>query len=233
VTSGKTIASLGWKGLALAAGMVAFLGFALRNPAIAAGTQDYSEFAAYEVNGSGGGDDILRLIDPVGCGNSGVVNLDCLSEQPLCAMIYVFDADQEMGECCGCPITPNELQTYSVEDNLLSNWALGSGVPGVGVIVVRDALPQNNNGTCNATNAFGATNPACNAGCDPTEGYQSASTIFGSITQGNQRNLIEIPLFNNGEGDAVNNAYLYDTCGSLVGNGSGVGYCHCPTEPTP
>src|SRR5690349_10292942 len=34
----------------------------------------------------------------------------------LCANIYVFDATQEMVECCSCPVTANGLLTISVQD---------------------------------------------------------------------------------------------------------------------
>jgi len=39
----------------------------------------------------------------------------------LCAMIYVFDQNQEMNECCGCITTPDGLRTLSVRNNLLNN----------------------------------------------------------------------------------------------------------------
>jgi hypothetical protein len=39
----------------------------------------------------------------------------------LCAMIYVFDNDQEMNECCGCLTTPDGLRTLSVKNNLTNN----------------------------------------------------------------------------------------------------------------
>ncbi len=39
----------------------------------------------------------------------------------LCAMIYVFDNDQEMNECCGCITTPDGLRTLSVKNNLTNN----------------------------------------------------------------------------------------------------------------
>jgi len=39
----------------------------------------------------------------------------------LCAMIYVFDANQEMNECCGCITTPDGLRTLSVHSNLTNN----------------------------------------------------------------------------------------------------------------
>ena len=47
--------------------------------------------------------------------NPGTTNGD------LCAMIYVFDNDQELNECCGCLTTPDGLRTLSVKNNLTSN----------------------------------------------------------------------------------------------------------------
>ena len=229
MTSGKKTASLGWKGLAFAVGAAAFLGLTMKAPAMAAGTQGYSEFGNYDTDDFAH-DNILRLVDPTGCGNGSILNVSCHGETELCAMIYVFDTDQEMGECCGCPMSPNELQSYSVEDDLTDNWALAAGPSGSGVVVVNVALPQNSNATC--TISDGKTNPACNFGCDPTEGYQSASTVFGSVSGaqviGATTSMTEVPLFNQGQGDAVNDAYLVSECGLIVGNGSGSGFCTCP-----
>ncbi len=39
----------------------------------------------------------------------------------LCAMVYVFDNDQQMNECCGCILTPDGLRTFSVTKNLTAN----------------------------------------------------------------------------------------------------------------
>ena len=43
----------------------------------------------------------------------------------LCAMIYVFDADQQLTECCGCVETHNGLRTLSVRRDLTSNPLTG------------------------------------------------------------------------------------------------------------
>jgi hypothetical protein len=43
----------------------------------------------------------------------------------LCALIYVFTADQQLAECCGCPVTPNGLLTLSVTNDLTSNSLTG------------------------------------------------------------------------------------------------------------
>ncbi len=31
----------------------------------------------------------------------------------LCAMVYVYDNDQQLTECCGCIETPNGLRTFN------------------------------------------------------------------------------------------------------------------------
>jgi len=44
----------------------------------------------------------------------------------LCAMIYVFDNQQEMKECCGCYISTNGLAELSVAKDLTSNTFNGT-----------------------------------------------------------------------------------------------------------
>src|SRR5271166_7110438 len=43
----------------------------------------------------------------------------------LCAMVYVFDNDQQMSECCGCLETADGLRTFSVTKDLTSNPLTG------------------------------------------------------------------------------------------------------------
>lgn len=66
----------------------------------------------------------------------------------LCAMIYVFDADQQLTECCGCQETPNGLRTLSVFKDLTSNPLTGV-ISRTGVIKVVSAAV--NNSPCDAT----------------------------------------------------------------------------------
>jgi hypothetical protein len=66
----------------------------------------------------------------------------------VCAYIYVFDANQEMVECCGCRITPNGVRTISVANNLTNN-PVTSVVPVNGDIKIIAA--QAPTGTCNPT----------------------------------------------------------------------------------
>jgi len=181
--------------------------------------------------GTGAGDSILRLVNPSGNGN---ISFGRITTE--CAMIYVFDDDEEMGECCGCPLSPNQLTTFSFRHNLIADWGI-SGAEGAdtgnGAIAIR-AASVNAVGCLSFANP-GQLNPACNGGCDPTNGYASTPTLLGSIThvqeiQGGPSSVTEVSLFDDGIGDPTNNTYLIQQCAALVGNGSGGGICTCPAE---
>jgi len=186
-------------------------------------------------------DNIIRLINPNGGANG---NLAGAKTQKVCTMIYVFDDDEEMGECCGCPLTSAQLATFSVEHNLTSDWALTNGPEGGdhanGSIAIVAAAP--NTIGCHGGGA------ACNGGCDPTNtpGYSvtTANNLLGSITHGGADfvnsnppvasaflGLTEVALSDDAGGDPTNLTYLQQNqSGALVGNGTGGGICNCPTE---
>ncbi len=177
------------------------------------------------------GDNIIRLVNPNGAANG---NLAGAKPQTVCAMLYVFDDDEEMGECCGCPLSSAGLATISVEHNLTSDWALQNGpeagAHGNGAIAIVASAP-------NALACVGQSG-ACNGGCDPTNvpGYSvtTASNLLGSITHNSGvshiGNITEIGLSDDGGGDPTNLVYLQSQCGALIGNGSSGGICNCPTE---
>ena len=88
--------------------------------------QDHVYFLTYfsNANTAGAPDGTLRFInDGNAAGN-------------LCASIYVFNADEEMEECCSCPIAPNGLLTLSVNNNLTIDPLVGGAKPDRGVIKV-------------------------------------------------------------------------------------------------
>jgi hypothetical protein len=63
----------------------------------------------------------------------------------ICANVYVFAEDQQLIECCTCPLTPNHLRTLSVQNDLINN-TLTPGVPiGITMMLVASA-----GGACNA-----------------------------------------------------------------------------------
>ena len=197
-------------------------------------------------------DNIIRLINPNGAANA---NLAGAKTQTVCAMIYVFDDDEEMGECCGCPLSSTQLATFSVENNLNSNWGLNNGSEGNGAIAIVAAAPNtigvpfgpfglsfvNTGGGGPAGQCLGT---AC---CDPTNvpGYSvtTASNLLGSITHGQEVaqpngttdpgvafGITETALSDDAGGDPTNLIYLQTQCGALVGNGTGGGVCNCPFE---
>ncbi len=110
-------------------------------------------------------------------------------------MIYIFDDDQEMGECCGCPLSSARLKTFSVESNLTSDWGLQggpeAGAQSYGAIAIVASAPN----TVGALSGSTIVNPGgggpagqclCSAGCDPTNvpGYSvtTTSNLLGRVT---------------------------------------------------
>ncbi len=191
----------------------------------------------------GFGDSIIRLINPNGAANG---NLAGAQTQTVCAMIYVFDEDQEMGECCGCPLSSAQLATFSASKNLTSDWGLSeveepnshSGAYGsVAIVAAAQNVPVSFVPGLSNGQGCGNANAACNGGCDPTNtpGYSvtTASNLLGSIThnQGFEVSTItEVALSDDGGGDPTNLIYLQTQCGAIVGNGTGGGICNCPIE---
>jgi len=43
----------------------------------------------------------------------------------VCALIYVFYPDEEMTECCGCALSPDDLRTLSINNDLTKNPLVG------------------------------------------------------------------------------------------------------------
>jgi len=197
---------------------------------------------------AGNGDNVIRLVNPVGSANpeqGPIVN--------ACAMIYVFDDDEELVECCGCPITPAQMATISVEDDLTDNPGTqapnGEGGPlgdldSGAIAIIATSLNSVNpiTGGC----LQGASN-ACNGNCDPSDfnngvSISDANNLLGSITH-NQTitgsgatgftttsGLTEVALFDDAGGDPTNINYLQHACGGLVGGASGGAICSCPEE---
>jgi hypothetical protein len=123
-------------------------------------------------------------------------------EQTVCAMIYVFDDDEEMGECCGCPLSSAQLATFSVARNLTSNWGLSSPKDAtlpfadniLGAIAIVASAPNTVGvlfgpfGSSFVNTGGGGPAGQClgTACCDPTNvpGYSvtTADNLLGSIT---------------------------------------------------
>jgi hypothetical protein len=128
----------------------------------------------------------------------------------LCAAVYVYDAFQELTECCSCAVTRNGLLTLSVDTNLLSNPLNGTS-PSTGSIRIV------------STTTVGGTCPLPLAGkVTPTAGIRSwathiqGSSITETASQDATLSSSELTLL---EADC--------RAVSLVGSGHGV--CSCGT----
>ncbi len=131
----------------------------------------------------------------------------------LCAMIYVFDADQQMTECCGCVETHNGLRTLSVRSNLTSNPLTGV-VSRTGVIKIVSAAV--NNSPCDPTSNV---SPKANLRAWGTHIQNAVGTAF-PITE---------TEFSDSTLGATELANLQAQCSFVNILGSGQGICSCGT----
>jgi hypothetical protein len=177
-------------------------------------------------NGTGAGDNLVHLINPTAANGN------------LCAMIYMFDDDQEIGACCGCPLSPNKLLTLSVENDLISNWALISPDTDNGTIKIVSAMPNvSQSGVCDPRRG-------CNGGCDPTQAYMQTPALVGSILRPQTiitsaagvtpvtavTGLTETNMFQEGVPDEIERVRLVGFCDVIIIDGSGHGSCGCGPE---
>lgn len=173
--------------------------------AASSGGQD-TFFSGYFDFGSGSTlDNMIRLENPTAASGN------------LCAMIYIFDTREELGECCGCLLTPNQIRYGSIKGVIGSVWV--GDPPNKGVIQIITAAP----------NKVGSLNQ-----CSPLQSYLPTPTLNGWITHAQNfsgiSSLTEVPLTDNGSADVSESNLLITTCGGLVGNASGFGICTCPTS---
>jgi hypothetical protein len=155
-------------------------------------------------NTTGAEDATVRVINP------GTTSLSSSAAADLCALIYVFDANQEMSECCGCFVSANALLTLSVNNNLTSNPLLGSLLH-TGVIKIVASVNANP--------------------CDPTK-ITPTPTLRAWATHIQNKIGTAFPE-TEGESQAAvlgvgEQADLAEDCTVLEELGSGAGVCKCP-----
>jgi len=143
----------------------------------------------------------------------------------LCAMIYVFQDDQQLAECCGCPVTANGLRTLSVCKDLTSNPLTGPGTrPVDGVIKIVSAT---------------LTGQAHNFPCDPTSGVTPTPTLRAWGTHIQNKVGTAYPVTETEFSDATLSEdellfNLEEQCSFAQKLGSGKGVCTCGTgDQTP
>ena len=128
----------------------------------------------------------------------------------LCAMIYVFDQDQQMTECCGCSVSHNGLLTLAVPQLTLN--PLTFVVSRNGVIKVVSAAV--NNSPCDPTSRV---TPTPNLRVWVTHIQNPIGTVY-PVTETEASNSAL------GETELVN---LQAQCSFINILGSGHGICDC------
>jgi hypothetical protein len=168
---------------------------------------------AYQVNYAanlGAGQSVINITN--GGTNGGRDKTDF-----ICANVYVFAEDQQLISCCTCPMSPNELRTLSVQNDLINN-TLTPGVP-IGVTVALLASDDTGQVGCNA------------ATVDPTklvDGMRAWGTHLhaapGGGFFGSETPFLPLPL----SGPQVGSEFdkITSFCGFIQANGSKYGICN-------
>jgi hypothetical protein len=125
----------------------------------------------------------------------------------LCALIYVFEPDQQLAECCGCLVTPDGLLTLSINDNLTDNPLTPVTLTTGAIKIVSSA-----GGACNAAKPT------------PVTGIRAWGTHIQAAGVVTETEFVDSTL------SAGELALLKNKCSSIQSNGSGFGICSCTTE---
>ena len=146
----------------------------------------------------------------------GANDASCLAEPVtsslnLCANIYTFDPQEELISCCACSVTPNGLQSLSVQSSLISNPL----TPAIPTAVVTKIISTVQIGACNAgTPGI----PAHGLLAWGTSLHQNTSTAKASYS------VTETP-FSQAALTLAEYAHVVSFCGFIQADGTGFGIC--------
>ncbi|UWZ81923.1 Ig-like domain-containing protein [Occallatibacter riparius] len=129
-----------------------------------------------------------------------------------CSMVYVFNEDQQLTECCGCTVSSGGLRTLSLNQDLRSN-PLTQVSPVAGSIMVV-AADQGANSACD---------PAAISGAKAGTGWLTHTQTSGPSVYATETTL---------SGSDTTNEFLDSVqaqCSFVKQLGSGRGICSCGT----
>ncbi len=153
-------------------------------------------------NTGGAPDATLRLDNDGAAGSSN-----------LCADIFIFDAYEELSECCSCLETPDGLRTLSVNANLTSN-------PLTGVVlttgVIKIVAAETSAGACPVPTHITLVD-------GPAE-IQGWATHIQNSNYAITETASQVSNLSSSE-----ESNLAKQCGAIVRVGSGSGICNCGT----
>ncbi|MFZ0279785.1 MAG: Ig-like domain-containing protein [Candidatus Sulfotelmatobacter sp.] len=131
-----------------------------------------------------------------------------MTHSSLCAMVYVFDTQQEMTECCACSTSIDDLRTLSMNNDLTNRPATGA-VSATGVIEIVPAGPSSQ---------------ACNASSSPPGGELRAWSTHIQVVDTTTLALTEAP-FEVVPLTPTHASQLQSQCGFLMEETQGI--CTC------
>jgi hypothetical protein len=181
---------------------VVLVGLVISGAGVASAQTDVYKVNYFSNNAGSAPDATVRITNPG------------LTYGNLCAMIYVFDQDQQLSECCGCVVTHNGLLTLSVRYNLTSNPLTGV-VSGAGMIKVVSSAVNN-------------------SPCDPTANVSPKPNLRVWATHIQNLTASGFPITETESSDstlgATELANLQAQCSFINILGSGQGTCYCALE---
>ena len=176
------------------------------------------------VTGATSSDEFIDIVNPGTNGAGSPAN------GSLCALIYVFDTAEELQECCGCLVTPDQLIELGVQRNLLSN-------PNQGVVVHSGAIKIISSAPTTAPSTE-YQNSVCNASTpNPTPTLREWITHVRSIVSGpvgattTTVGVTEVEFSDAtlSLGAGSEEAFLATQCSNIQTQSTGHGICSCPT----
>jgi hypothetical protein len=145
---------------------------------------------------------------PVPDGTVRITNVGTAITSPgsgnLCALIYVFEPDQQLAECCGCLITPDGLLTLSIDGDLVSHPLTPVELHTGAIKIVSSA-----GGACNAAKPTPVTGIRAWGTHIQAGGVVTETEFTDSTLSTGELNLLK------------------NKCSSIQSNGSGYGICSC------
>jgi len=192
----------------------------------------------------GAGDELMRIMNPTAHFGT------------LCGLIYVFDDIEELQACCACPVTPNELVTLSVLNNLTSNFAVRSSNRIAGTIALFSTIPQPILDKTQPLPPGAVEDPVLGIECDPgcgalgggagcfaVDAPSGVSTLRATLSHTEAMAPTSPPFqfaFGNSidefQPDTLTSASKDDLstvvqgCGLIQANFTGAGICSCPNS---
>ena len=140
----------------------------------------------------------------------------------LCALIYVFDQNQQLLECCGCFLTPNGVRELSIDNDLTDNSLTGGNIYDGGIKIV--SHPPNGGGL---PKFYGlGEDPRCNPAsiANPKPTLRAWITHPQNTSWGDELTEVDFAKATLSPSEVRR---LQGRCRFIITNASGHGICSC------